>query len=305
MHRVTELVSGQVQRAEAGCAGPGLRATGWSRRSPCWGGCQAEATPSCSWRDQWARPCPRAQRRLVPHCWHGSPLGPGTSPLSTANVTSLAPLTQNFEVPQARLQTGVPILKTQPALISAPTPTLGVQRFASLRRPQPGGDRETIRHGGPDVAPGKTDCEGSPCPHTHGSVPTGRPPPGARTHPQWCVLHCVEALKRRCHSPPTPRHHPTVCSLPNVLILTRQHSRQPVHRLRASVSLSCFLVSWGPASHPGRALGLTSPCNGKHCHCQVELGRRQWEKPFLSFFFVLISRASIELGKAPKCVCLP
>lgn len=126
----------------------GLPATGRSLHSPGWGGCQPEATPACSCRNQRARPCPRAQRRLVPPCGHGSPLGPGSSPLPTAGVTASAPLTQNFEVPQAQLQTGVPILKTQPALISAPTPTLGVQRSASLRSPQPGGDRETIRHGG-------------------------------------------------------------------------------------------------------------------------------------------------------------
>lgn len=76
--------------------------------------------------------------------------------LSTASVTSLAPLTQNFEVPQAWLQTGVSILTDSACLDLSTPPTLGVQRFASLRSPQPGGDRETIEHRGRDVAPGKS-----------------------------------------------------------------------------------------------------------------------------------------------------
>lgn len=53
--------------------------------------------------------------------------------LSTASVMCLAPAAQNFGDHHMWLQTGIPILKTQPASVSAPKPHFGVQRFASPR----------------------------------------------------------------------------------------------------------------------------------------------------------------------------
>lgn len=116
------------------------------------------------------------------------PEAPTPGPLFTASISSLAPLAQHFGVPQACLYTGVPILKPRPASTSAPpsSPTLGVQRFAFPRSPQPGGDGESVGHGGPGVAPGKADSEGA-----HSPVPSSL----------WYVLWEAEVTLTPLHWP--------------------------------------------------------------------------------------------------------
>ena len=163
----------------------------------------------------------------------------------------------------------MPILSTHPRL-------WGLQRFASLRSPQSGGERGGCRRLGPGCGPWGSS-QGSPCPRPPASPhrqalswslhPCLAVPTSLGLSPPWyCLLPFVgNAPGRRQAS-----LHWTLCTLffsffPAPLTFQMssvsgisaraqgQGASAPLsgRRVRASVSLSCFLVPAGPAGPGG------------------------------------------------------
>lgn len=110
----------------------------------------------------------------------------------------------------AWLQTGVPVLKPRPALVSAPRPHFGVQRFAS---------------------PGSPQLAGTGRQRDLGEQTEGRGPS------LQCGLHRVEDAPEGRGDVSRVLPSPPPCSLPNVLTLTRECSSTPC--VGASAPASC------------------------------------------------------------------
>lgn len=131
----------------------------------------------------------------------------------------------------AWLQTGVHVLKPRLALVSAPRPHFGVQRFASPGSPQPAGTGRQRDLG--------EQTEGHPVPQALGpqAGPLLGPADLLCSASLQCGLHRVEDAPEGRGDVSRVLPSPPPCSLPNVLTLTRECSSTPC--VGASAPASC------------------------------------------------------------------